>query len=95
MGRYGQYFGEGQGRRLCRDGDTEVWGEGHVRRAGGDAAQPGRGPTPVTAAEIGVPAAASYRVLGLWNGELPATPGPLGGEVAGHGVLALRVWPVG
>ncbi|MFD5825047.1 glycoside hydrolase family 27 protein [Lentzea sp. NPDC060358] len=89
-------FGDGQGRRLRDDGDTEVWAKG---MSDGSVAlallNRGTGHTTVTTstAEAGLPDAGSYRVLDLWNGEQPATSGPLGGDVAGHGVMALRVWP--
>ena len=90
-------FGKGQGYRLRDDGDTEVWAKG-MSDGSVAVALLNRGTSPVTvsalASEIGLPPAESYRVLDLWNGEQPATPGPLGGEVAGHGVLAYRVWPL-
>jgi alpha-galactosidase len=89
-------FGTGQGRRLRDDGDTEVWVKG-MSDGSVVAALINRGSAPATvsatAAEIGLPSAQSYRVLDLWNGEQPTTPGKLGGEVAAHGVLAYRVWP--
>ncbi|HEX7309336.1 glycoside hydrolase family 27 protein [Lentzea sp.] len=89
-------FGQGQGRRLRQDGDTEVWVKG---MSDGSVAvallNRGTEATSVTTtvSEVGLPSAGSYRVLDLWNGEQPATSGPLGGDVAGHGVMALRVWP--
>ena len=84
------------GHRLGTPGDTETWtkpmSDGSTaivllnRRSADTTIR-------VTAARVGLPTAASYRVRDLWNGDQPASTGTLGGVVPAHGVLAYRVWP--
>ncbi|NUT93735.1 MAG: glycoside hydrolase family 27 protein [Saccharothrix sp.] len=89
-----QDWGGKQGHKLRDDGDQEVWVK---PMSDGSAAVVlfNRAVTAkaigTTTAQVGLPSAATYRVLDLWTGQERDTTGELGAEVPGHSVVAYRV----
>ncbi|GHF45130.1 alpha-galactosidase [Amycolatopsis bartoniae] len=93
-----QDWGGVQGHRIRDDGDTEVWTK---PMSDGSAAVVllNRGTTGadmgVSAADLGLPQAAHYRVRDLWSGEESQSAGQLHGTVPSHAAVVYRVWPGG
>jgi alpha-galactosidase len=87
-----------QGRKVRDDGDQEVWAK---RMSDGSVAVVllNRGTSNAavgaTAAELGLPAARTYRVKDLWSKEEHASAGTIRGGVPAHGAVTYRVWTGG
>ncbi|MEV1121959.1 glycoside hydrolase family 27 protein [Actinosynnema sp. NPDC049800] len=90
-----QDWGGRQGHRLRDDGEQEVWakpmsdGSAAVVLFNRASAEREMG---TTAAAIGLPSAAEYRVFDLWTKAETSTSDELRARVPAHSVVAYRIW---